>query len=74
MEELAEDRSDYSGKCFISHSAREEEAKELAGMINERFKNMKEPVRIFDIGAVIGAHTGPGTVALFFHGDNRGDE
>lgn len=71
MEEYAEDRNGYTGKCFISHSAREEEARELADMIEQAFPNLSEPVRIFNIGAVIGAHTGPGTVALFFLGDAR---
>jgi fatty acid-binding protein DegV len=31
------------------------------------------PVLINSVGAVIGAHTGPGTVALFFFGDKRQD-
>lgn len=70
MIEHAENGTEYTGKCFISHAAREDEAKELAAMIEETFPNIKE-VRIFDIGAVIGAHTGPGTVALFFYGDRR---
>lgn len=71
MRAHAQDGTAYTGKCFISHSAREEEAKELAARIEEQFPQMKEPVQIFDIGAVIGAHTGPGTVALFFLGDTR---
>ena len=28
---------------------------------------------IFNIGPVIGAHTGPGTVTLFFWGKNRAE-
>ena len=71
MEEFAENGTSYTGKCFISHSDREDEAKELARLIEENFNRMKEPVRIFDIGAVIGAHTGPGTIALFFYGEKR---
>ena len=38
------------------------------------FPNLNGKVKIFDIGAVIGAHTGPGTVALFFFGDSRANE
>lgn len=71
MEEFAENGTSYTGKCFISHSDREDEAKELARLIEKNFNRMKEPVRIFDIGAVIGAHTGPGTIALFFYGEKR---
>ena len=37
----------------------------------EAFPNMKEKVRIFDIGPTIGAHTGPGTVAIGFWGKEK---
>ena len=73
MIEHAEDGKDYSGKCFISHSMCIEDAKELAGMIEETFPKLNGKVQIFPIGATIGSHTGPGTVALFFWGDERGE-
>ncbi len=63
----------YSGKCFISHSARPEDARAVAELIETEFKNLNGKVQISDIGTVIGAHTGPGTVALFFWGDKRTD-
>lgn len=71
MEELADDRTNYSGKCFISHSNRHEEATEMAKKIEEAFPNLNGSVQVYDIGAVIGAHTGPGTIALFFYGEER---
>lgn len=71
MEELAENRLDYSGKCFLSHSNRPEEAKEVAALVESTFPKLNGPVQVYDIGAVIGAHTGPGTIALFFCGDER---
>lgn len=74
METCAQGGVQYSGKCFISHSAKYEEAKLIADMIEERFPNLNGNVEIFDIGAVIGAHTGPGTVALFFFGNRREKE
>ncbi|HAZ91520.1 MAG TPA: DegV family protein [Eubacterium sp.] len=74
MKEYAEDRENYRGKCFISHSLREEEARQLADMIEAYFPNMAEPVSLYPIGATIGSHTGPGTVALFFWGDERWEE
>ena len=37
------------------------------------FKKLDGPVQIYDIGTTIGAHTGPGTVALFFWGMKRVD-
>lgn len=73
MEELAEDGLNYNGKCFISNSACYEDAKTLADMIEEKFPNLDGGVRIENIGTTIGSHTGPGTVALFFWGDERVD-
>lgn len=71
MQNYAHNRTDYAGKCYICHSARYANARFLADKIEAAFPNLKEPVTINDIGAVIGAHTGPGTVGLFFWGDER---
>ena len=71
MEETAEDGLDYSGKCFISMSACEEDAREVARLVEERFPRLNGKVLINSIGTTIGSHTGPGTVALFFWGKKR---
>lgn len=71
MAELAEDRLNYSGKCYMCHSACIEDAKEVARMIEERFPKLNGPVEIYNIGTTIGSHTGPGTVSIFFWGDKR---
>ena len=73
MEAFAEDRLNYSGKCFISNSACEEDARAVAGIIESRFAKLNGKVEINSIGTTIGSHTGPGTVALFFFGDERKD-
>lgn len=73
MIEHAEGGLDYSGKCFISNSACYEDAKALADLIEEKFPKLNGKVVINSIGTTIGAHTGPGTVALFFWGDERVD-
>ena len=73
MKEHALDGENYGGKCYIAHSACEDEAKKLAGMIEAAFPNLQEPVCINSIGAVIGSHTGPGTMVLFFMGEKRVD-
>ena len=73
MERHAENGTDYSGKCIISHSYCLEDAKALAELVQERFPRLAGPVEITDIGSTIGAHSGPGTVALFFVGDERKD-
>src|SRR5699024_7900242 len=48
----------------ISHGDDLERAEQLADMIKEKF-GVKEVV-IEMVGSVIGAHSGPGTIALFF--------
>lgn len=63
--------TDYDGKCFISHSACLEDAKAVATLVEATFPHLVGKVVINDIGTVIGSHTGPGTVALFFMGDKR---
>ncbi len=73
MEQHAFEGNKYSGKCYISHSACLEDAQTVRNLILERFRNVKE-VSIFDIGTTIGCHTGTGTIALFFLGDEREDE
>lgn len=64
---------DYSGKCFLSQSSCPEDAHAMADLIEETFPRLNGKVYIVDIGTVIGSHTGPGTVAVFFWGDMRVD-
>jgi len=71
MEHFADNRFDYSGKCYMSHSACLEDTQAVAAMIEERFPKLNGKVEINDVGTTIGSHTGPGTVALFFWGDLR---
>ncbi len=71
MEEHADSGLGYSGKCFISQSACIDDAKKVASLVEEKFPNLDGKVLINNIGTVIGSHTGPGTVALFFWGDER---
>ena len=61
-----ENRDDY---VFISHGDALEDAEYVRDLIKERFG-----VRNFminHIGPTIGAHSGPGTIALFFMGESR---
>lgn len=73
MELNAKDGLDYSGKCFISNSSCYEDARKVADSIESRFPKLDGNVMINSIGTVIGSHTGPGTVALFFFGNKRTD-
>ena len=65
--ELAENPA--SPTMFISHSDSAEDAKYVAEKIWTKY-GTKEII-INSIGPVIGAHTGPGCVALFFMGKHR---
>ena len=65
--ELALDRE--GGTVFISHGDCADDAKKLAAMLNERC-GAKVALTVY-VGPVIGAHSGPGTMALFFPGEHR---
>lgn len=54
---------------YISHSDCKSDAELLAAIIKE--KCGRETEIITDVGPVIGAHSGPGTLALFFLGKER---
>ncbi len=73
MEEHAQGGLDYSGKCYISQSDCYEDARAVADLVEERFPKLDGKVEINHIGTTIGSHTGPGTVALFFWGDERNE-
>lgn len=73
MELHAQDGRNYSGKCYICHSLCQEDAQKVAALVEEAFPHLQGNVQIYPIGATIGSHTGPGTMALFFWGDKRID-
>lgn len=73
MAEHAEDGLNYSGRCYISNADCYEDARAVADLVEARFKKLAGPVEINHVGTTIGSHTGPGTVALFFWGDQRQD-
>lgn len=66
-----QDGTNYTGKCAICHSACLEDALKVAQLIESKMPQLAGKISINSIGTVIGAHTGPGTVALFFMGDKR---
>ena len=71
MNEHAENGKDYRGKVFICHSNTIEDAMDTKKAIQRSFPKMNGEVQIFNIGTIIASHTGPGTVAVFFFGDER---
>ena len=67
MEQTALDAA--HGTVFISHGDCEADARFVADEITRRFGN--RDISINFVGPVIGNHSGPGTVALFFVGSKR---
>ena len=72
MDQHAQGGKDYKGPCYLCHSDCIEDAEFVRDLVLKRFKNVKE-VPIYYVGTTIGCHTGTGTVALFFTGDERED-
>lgn len=69
MEERIGEWKDKNTKIFISHGDCLQDAEYVAKLIKEKFGY--ETFLINTIGATIGTHSGPGTVALFFMGEYR---
>ena len=61
--------SKTEGPVFISHGDCLKDAKQLEKMLADSCGAHVD--EFFDIGPVIGAHSGPGTLALFFLGEHR---
>lgn len=71
MEAHAEGGRGYTGKCFICHSNCLEDAEKTRDAVRARFPLISGDIRICDIGTIIASHCGPGTVAVFFVGEER---
>ena len=71
MEQHADRGKEYSGKCWICHSNCLSVAEQMKAVLQERFPKIHGDIRICDIGTIIASHCGPGTVAIFFYGDER---
>ena len=67
--ELADEKDQM---IFISHGDCEEDALTVKRHLVEAYGCDPEKIVLSVIGPVIGSHSGPSTVALFFHGKDRG--
>ena len=68
-DKYGESALDKAGIAFISNAACEDDANALADMLKERYGATVKYIE--NVGPVIGAHAGPGTLALFFVGDKK---
>jgi DegV family protein with EDD domain len=64
-----ETRDEPGFRLAVAHAAAPERAAELQGLIRER-RPHAELELVVALGAVIGAHAGPGTLALFWFADD----
>ena len=69
MRNHVQDGVNYSGKCLICHSDDPVDGERARAEICAEFP--KADVHLLKIGTIIGAHCGPGTVAVFFYGNER---
>ena len=67
----AKDGENYAEKCFVCHSNCPDIAEATKDAVAARFPHIRGDIRICDIGTIIASHSGPGTVAVFFVGDER---
>lgn len=61
----------YNGKCFIAHANCLEDGKETETEVVRRLPQLEGKIKMFEIGTIISSHCGPGTVSLYFFGDER---
>ncbi len=70
VERMEQTAIDPAGQTvFISHGDALEDAQAVAQMVRDKMG--VQDIHIGYIGPVIGAHSGPGTIALFFLGTQR---
>ena len=69
VQKYGELATEKDGIAFISHADCLDDAESLKAQLVEEYGAKVEIIT--DIGPVIGAHAGPGTIALFFVGDHR---
>ena len=72
VDQMEESLKGYNGSndiVFISHGDCYEDAEFVGNLVRDRF-GIKD-ILIHYVSPTIGAHSGPGTVALFFMGNSR---
>lgn len=74
MKRHAENGENYAGKAFICHSNCLADAEAAKAAVEAAFPHLNGEVRICSIGTIVASHSGPGTVAVFFFGDDRAPE
>lgn len=69
--EHAQGGTDYDQRMWVCNSECPEDARMMIDALEARFPKERGRIRLCNIGPVIGSHSGTGTVAVFFFGDER---
>ena len=69
--EHAQGGTGYDQRMWVCHSECPEDAQMMIDALEARFPKERGRIRLCNIGPVIGSHSGTGTVAVFFFGDER---
>ena len=67
----AQGGTDYDQRMWVCHSECIDDARMMIAALEARFPKERGRIRLCNIGPVIGSHSGTGTVAVFFMGDER---
>lgn len=67
----AQGGTDYDQRMWVCHSECRQDADLMIAALEKRFPRERGRIRLCNIGPVIGSHSGTGTVAVFFMGDER---
>lgn len=62
---------EYQGKLWINGSDVPEMVESVKEALIQASPSLKDKICVWDIGTIIGSHCGPGTVAVYFLGDER---
>lgn len=71
FKETVDNGVNYNDLLIIAHAHMKEEAEELKVKILSEFINLKDKIKIMEIGTTMGSHCGPGTMMLNYFGKLR---
>lgn len=71
MVKTADGGKNYSGECVVCHANALEDAKITVSEIEKEMPALAGKIKISEIGATMGCHCGPGTIAVFYIGEKR---
>jgi len=71
LKETADNGLNYNDLFIIAHAHMKDEAESFKIQIEGEFINLKDKIKIMEIGTTMGSHCGPGTMMLNYFGKRR---